>query len=189
MLELVALGSDPDAARTVAQTHGGTAYLTDKPDPDRPFASMVRLATADPDALAPAADLGLYLCYVRTMRRHPEQWRHPLPTPGVVAVFGMVRKDGLTHAEADAHWRDIHAPLALRHHPGMWDYRQCSVVRTFAGVAYDGFALCAFGSRTELKERFFDGPEGQEIIRQDVAIFADGVRSPKRVLAQEWRFG
>lgn len=187
MLEFVALGSDPIVGRAVAQELGGVAYVAERPDPDRPFASLVRVATSDPSALDAAADLGLYLCYVRTMRRHPEQWRHSMPTPGVVAVFGMLRKEGTTHAEADAHWRDVHAPLALRHHPGMWDYRQCSVVRTLAGVAYDGFALCAFGSRTDMRERFFDSAEGQEIIRADVASFASA-RSPKRVVAQEWRF-
>jgi uncharacterized protein (TIGR02118 family) len=189
MLEFVALGSDPAVGRAVAQQCGGIAYLADRPSADRPFASMVRLATADPSVLEAAADVGLHLCFSRAMRSHPGQWRAPLPTPGVVAIFGLIGREGSTHAEVDAHWRDVHAPLALRHHVGMWDYTQCSVVHTFSGVAYDGLALCGFGSDADLRERFFDGPQGQEAIRADVARFADGARSPKRVLAREWRFG
>jgi hypothetical protein len=68
----------------------------------------------------------------------------------------------------------------------MWDYTQCSVVATLSGTPYDGFALCGFASEEDLRERFFDGPEGQAAIRADVATFADMERSPRRVLMTEW---
>jgi uncharacterized protein (TIGR02118 family) len=101
----------------------------------------------------------------------------------------MVRRPDLTHEQADAHWRDVHAPLALRHHPGMWHYHQVSVDEVLDGRFYDGIALCAFASEQELAERFFGGPDDQEVIRADVATFADGANSPRRVRMTEWRFG
>ena len=188
MLEFLALGSDPEAAKAVAQQLGGVAYLSTSGGEGRPFASIVRVATSDPSALAPADDLGRYLVYSRTMRSHPHNWTGPNPTPGLVAAFGMVRRDGMTHAQSDAHWRDVHAPLALRIHIGMWAYTQCSIVERFSGEDYDGIALCGFGSEDDLRLRFFDGPEGQQAIRDDVASFADTSRSPRRVLCQEWTF-
>lgn len=189
MLEFLALGSDPAAAKAVAQELGGVAYLSSAGLGDgRPFASIVRVATTEVAALAPAADLGRYLVYSRAMRSHPGNWRGPHPTPGVVAAFGMKRRPDLSHAQSDAHWRDVHAPLALRIHIGMWDYTQCSVVERFSGEDYDGIALCSFGSDADLRERFFDGPEGQQAIMEDIAKFADTKASPRRVLCQQWTF-
>ncbi len=188
MLEFLALGSDPAAAKALAQELGGIAYLSTGDSAGRPFASLVRVAVAEPAVLAPAADLGLYLAYSRTMRSHPHNWSGPNPTPGLVGAFGLVRRSDLSHPEADAHWRDRHAPLALRIHIGMWAYTQCSIVHRFSGEAYDGVALCGFGSEDDLRQRFFDGPEGQQAIRDDVASFADTARSPRRVLCQEWTF-
>ena len=63
-----------------------------------------------------------------------------------------------------------------------------SIVERFSGEDYDGIALCGFGSEDDLRLRFFDGPEGQQAIRDDVASFADTSRSPRRVLCQEWTF-
>ena len=83
----------------------------------------------------------------------------------------------------------MHAPLALRHHPGMCHYLQVSIEEVVAGPAYDGIALCAFPSDQELRQRFFGGPEDRDIIAADVAMFADVVRSPRRVRMAEWRFG
>ncbi len=189
MLEFLALGSDPDAAKAVARATGGVAYLSTHADQDgRPFASVVRVATADLAALAPAADVGCYVVYSRAMRQHPARWTQDLPTPGLVAAFGLVARADLSHAEADAHWRDTHAPLALRIHIGMWDYTQCSVVHRLSGLDLDGVALCGFGSEADLRERFFDGPDGRRAIVEDVATFVDTGRSGQRVLCQEWSF-
>jgi uncharacterized protein (TIGR02118 family) len=187
--ELVALGTDSDAGRNLAADLGGVAYVADASERrDLPFRSLVRVATDDIARLAPAADLGTYLIYARQVASHPRDRPAGEPTPGVVAAFGLFRHPRLTHAEADAHWRDVHAPLALRHHPGMWDYVQCSVVHTFAGPSYDGFALCGFASDADLRDRFFDGPEGRAVILDDIGKFADTKASPRRVLATEWDF-
>jgi uncharacterized protein (TIGR02118 family) len=103
----------------------------------------------------------------------------------VIALYPMVRSPSLSHAEADRYWRDRHAPLALRHHVGMSHYTQLSIVHRLSGPEWDGFALCGFDSLEDLRERFFDGPEGRVAIREDVARFADGSRSPRRLIAVE----
>jgi uncharacterized protein (TIGR02118 family) len=143
----------------------------------------------DRDAVGSVADIGLYRVDVRPMRHQRRFWPPGDASPGVTAAFAMLRRPGLTHEQSDAHWRDTHAPLALRHHPGMWHYHQVSIDEVLEGRFYDGIALCAFASDQELKERFFGGPDDQEVIRADVAKFADMTNSPRRVRMTEWRFG
>ena len=180
-----ALGSRGPAAIDVAKQTGGTAFVALERERDPVFAGLV-LAT-DREALEPVADLGLYEVEVRRMRHQRRTWPAASPSPGVTAAFVMVRRPGLTHEQADAHWRDVHAPLALRHHPGMWHYHQISITDVLAGPPYDGIALCAFASEQEMSERFFGGPEDRAIISADVETFADTANSPRRVRTVEWR--
>jgi len=44
-------------------------------------------------------------------------------------------------------------------------------------------------SMADLRERFYDNDDGRAAIRDDVARFADGARSPRRLLAVEERYG
>jgi uncharacterized protein (TIGR02118 family) len=187
MMELVALGSNPERARDIATEMGGHAYVSDPAD-DRamPFRSLIRVSTDDRSLLAGADDIGTYLVFSRQVKTHPVNWASGEPSPGVSAVFGMVGHPDLSHAQSDAHWRDTHAPLALQHHPGMWDYAQLSAVATIDGPEYDGFAICSFASMEDLRTKFFANEEGQKIIRDDVASFADMKRSPRRVLTTEY---
>ena len=183
-----ALGRDRSAAVEVARLIGGVALVdVDNDGRDRPFNTLVigdrRVAAGG------VADIGLYRVSMRSMRYQRRSWPPESVTPGLTAVFAMVRRTDLTHEQADAHWREIHAPLALRHHPGMWHYLQVSVEEVVAGPAYDGIALCGFPSEQELRERFFGGPEDRDIIGADVARFADVAGSPRRVRMAEWRFG
>lgn len=190
MLELVATGNDLDAATEVAAALGGVSYTAD-PNEERklPFRAMVRAMTSDPAMMSAAAGTGMYLVFSRTIRARPEAVVAGQASTGVTAVFPLVRHPDLTHEQTDAHWRDIHAPLALAHHPGMWDYTQISVVRTLDGPEYDGFALCAFASVQDMKERFFADDEGRAIIYADVSGFADGKKSPRRVVSTETIYG
>ncbi|MCP5026614.1 MAG: EthD domain-containing protein [Actinomycetia bacterium] len=181
MLELVVAGNDPDAARAVAREVGGVALIDDRADVELAFHTLVRATTDDPDLLAPAAEVGTWVTYQRVMRARAGV---PSPDEAVVALFPMVRHPDLTHRQADDHWRHIHAPLALELHPGMSHYTQLSVVHTIHGFAYDGFALCGFESLQDCKTRFFAGPEGQQIIGDDVASFADTRNSPRRLLTR-----
>jgi uncharacterized protein (TIGR02118 family) len=181
-----ALGSNGPAALEVARAAGGLALIAVDGQQSPTFESLV--VAADRTALEPIADVGLYEVTVRPMRHQRRFWPEGTVTPGVTGVFAMHRRPDLTHAEADEHWRDIHAPLALRHHPGMWHYHQVSVDRVLAGPAYDGLALCAFASEQDLRERFFGTPEDRAVILADIATFADTASSPRRVRMLEWRF-
>ena len=169
----------------MARATGGTAFVAMERERDPVFASLV--LADDRAAIAPVADLGLYAVEVRRMRHQRRTWPTATATPGVTAAFVMVRRPDLTHEQADAHWHDVHAPLALRHHPGMWHYHQISITEALAGPPYDGIALCAFASEQEMSERFFGGFEDQAIIAADVARFADTANSPRRIRMVEWR--
>ena len=186
MHELVVTGNDPAAAAEAAASVGGVCYAAD-PDDRRefPFRTLVRAMTDDPGLLTSAATVGSYMAFSRVIRERPVGAEPGEPSPGVTAIFPMVHHPELTHAQGDSHWRDTHAPLALRHHPGMWDYTQLSVVATLNGPSYDGFALVSFASLTDLRERFFGDDHDRDVIRADVAKFADTERSPRRVITTE----
>jgi uncharacterized protein (TIGR02118 family) len=182
-----ALGTSGPKAIEVARSIGGSAFVANDGQREPAFGALV--VGPDREAVASVADIGLYRVHVRPMRHQRRFWPLGDATPGVTAAFGMLARPGLTHEQSDAHWRDTHAPLALRHHPGMWHYHQVSIDEVLAGRSYDGIALCAFASQQDLVERFFGGPEDQEVIRADVAKFADMTGSPRRVRMTEWRFG
>ncbi len=181
-----ALGRRGSDAIDVARASNGIAFVANESPSEPAFVSLV--IAEDRKAVESVAEIGLYEVHVRPMRHQRRFWALGDASPGVTAAFGMLRRPDLTHDQSDAHWRDIHAPLALRHHPGMWHYHQVSIDAVLDGCHYDGIALCAFASEQELKERFFGGPEDQEIIRADVATFADTTNSPRRVKMTEWRF-
>ena len=70
-----------------------------------------------------------------------------------------------------AHWRDVHAPLALQHHVGLCRYVQHVVVDgTDPRVA--AIAELHFASLDDLSQRFYDSDEGRRAIAADVASFA-----------------
>lgn len=182
---------------------------------EHPFRTLVRAVTDKPEQLAGAATKGLHVAFARVIRERPTASYAAqaaesstaneaqaaasntddeaqaaasgagTDSPGVTAIFPMVHRPDLTHAQGDAHWRDVHAPLALRHHPGMWDYTQLSIVATIAGEPYDGFALVAFASITDMRERFFGDDHDRAVILDDIAKFADPDRSPRRVVTSE----
>ena len=182
MLELVALTSDVEAAADAALAVGGTWYRAQEREPDGlPYTAMIRAATDRPEPLVDVADVGLYTCFARTIKAP----NGPTPPERVVASFGLVRRPDRSHREVDDHWRDVHGPLALRHHAAMCDYVQLSVVARHSGLELDGIALCAFDNRTDLRERFFNDDEAKAEIIADVASFADPGGSPRRVVLVE----
>ena len=186
---VLALCTDVAAATAVAQqlaaddASSWVSLYVAAPGHTGTFVAMVR-AAGDVEVLAPkltdVADTGLYAAHFRRIRDYTRDWADGAETPGLTATFAMVRRADLTHEQTDGHWRDNHAPLALKHHVGMWGYTQCSIDRalTPGSAAYDGIALCQFASLYDLKERFFDGPEGVKAIREDVAKMADTKAGP-----------
>jgi uncharacterized protein (TIGR02118 family) len=179
-LELAAATADADAAEQLARTVGGTLYA-DRRESTRnlPFRALVTGVSDDLDTFGDVADVGLYLICRRLIKPGP---------PTVVGLFPMRHHPEKSHAACDAHWRDEHAPLALEHHAHMSHYTQLSVVHVLKGEPFDGFALCAFNTEEDLRERFFTTPESVEIIQNDVAKFADTQRSGRRLIATTQSF-
>ena len=175
--DIAILGHDLDSLRTFAQEHAGCLLSDERDDDSLPFRALVLATCEDLAEASSVAEVGLYLV-CRRVFRGPE-------TPcGVVGVFPMVRNPDLSHREADQHWRDIHAPLALVHHPFMASYLQLSVVHRFAGPEWDGFALCGgFKTPEDLRQRFYTSDESRQVIRNDVKTFAAPHKSPKPLIA------
>lgn len=160
---------------TLNQHLHGTLYADHRADTSKlPFAALVTGVTDNMVQLTQSADVGLYVVCERTIK------------PGKAQIYGlspMVAHPELTHKQADDHWRDNHAPLALKHHAYMTHYVQLSVMHTVSGMPFDGFALCGFDSLDDLRERFFSEPDSREVILADINKFADTQRSPRRLLA------
>ena len=182
MLELVALGSDPDAARAAAAATGGRFYVNHPGEnAQRPYSTLLRAVTDDLDILAAAADVALYVCFPREIKMESDD-----PSPKrVIASFAMIRHPDLSHSQSDGHWRDDHGPLALKSHSAMCGYTQLSFLTTLSGMPLDGIAMCAFDTRSDLSARFFDDDKAEQVIAEDVAKFADTRRSPRRVVLTE----
>jgi len=179
-LELAAASTDIEAALALAESLHGTAYCDDREKGEHlPFRALVTVVTDDPEAVARVGDVGTYVVLRRLIKPG---------IPGSIGLFPLLHRPDRSHREADAHWRDVHGPLALEHHKYMSHYTQLSVVANLTGFALDGFALCGFESEDDLRNRFYSGPESPAIIAADVANFADLKRSPARLIAREHRF-
>jgi uncharacterized protein (TIGR02118 family) len=198
-LELAVAGNDVARARAIARACAGSLYVDERAGREGlPFRALVTAITDDAGPLLDMADVGAFVVCRRVIKARrgtaaaatgASHAASGDALPGVIALFPMVRHPSLSHAEADRYWRDRHAPLALRHHVGMSNYTQLSVVHRIHGPEWDGFALCGFDSMADLRERFYDNDDGRAAIRDDVARFADGARSPRRLLAVEERYG
>jgi uncharacterized protein (TIGR02118 family) len=184
---VMALGDDRATAlelgRELARSPAAQAVVVHValPGQDRRFVSALRAIGPVEDlakALEPMASHGIWEAEFRSVRSHGRSESDGQPTPGVGMLFGIWRRPGLSHAEFDTHWRDVHAPLALKHHVAMWDYTQCSFRRALTGssVDYDGVAICQFPTIEALEQRFFASPEGERAINEDVVRFGDPAR-------------
>jgi uncharacterized protein (TIGR02118 family) len=173
-LALAVACQDQTTAAQLAQSLGGICYVDDRPDPSKlPFTTLFTTVTDSLEPLRKIGDVGLYLVCRRTIK------------PGSAAVYGlfpMHKHPHKTHEQADTHWRDNHGPLALQHHAYMSHYVQLSVLHTFSGTPFDGFALCGFNNLTDLKERFFTTEASRKVIAEDVAKFADTDNAARRLI-------
>jgi uncharacterized protein (TIGR02118 family) len=93
-------------------------------------------------------------------------------SPGV-KIVGLVRRpDGMAHEAFVEHWLERHVPLALRHHPGLHKYVTNVVeARLGDGPDWDGIAELHFPSHEAMRTGFFDSPDGERIIREDMTRF------------------
>jgi uncharacterized protein (TIGR02118 family) len=77
------------------------------------------------------------------------------------------------------HWAETHAPLALKHHVGMWRYVRnvFDEALTPGAPNWDGVAELHFRSSHDLINRFYDSDEGRAVIAADIAKFSGGGRA------------
>jgi hypothetical protein len=118
-------------------------------------------------------DLACYRTATRQVLRHVPTWPAGSVTPGVTMLFSIHRRPGMEPDAFHEWWENSHAPVALRHHVGMWDYAQVSVVETLHGEPLDGFAVTQWPTLDDLMHRFSSGPDGTEALRSDAAQFTD----------------
>ena len=155
-------------------------------------AALLVEGSPDPSGIAAAlASLGGARVYRASGRviKHPAQappsGEH---TPGFTMFSPVYRARKVSHAEFDSHWLERHAPLALRHHPGMATYEQqvISEVCTPDAPDFDGVALLGFHTLADYRDRMFDSERGREIILADIRRFLD-LRRSETVLMSEHR--
>ncbi len=180
-LEYAITSNEPETLRDATQALGGTFYIDDREKWQHlPFRALATVVSDDVQQLEQLADVGLAVVCRRLIKDG---------VPESIGMFPMVRHTELTHRESDAHWRDKHAPLALEHHCHMTHYTQLSVTHTLMGPAYDGFALCGFGSEDDLRNRFYTTKDSIKVINDDVHKFATPKASPPRLIVKETRYG
>ncbi len=117
---------------------------------------------------------------------------HILPTAdaqrsaGLVFVGTTVRAPRLSHDDFDAHWRDRHAPLALRHHAGLCGYEQFAIATSLTANAtpIDGLALLHFPSHDAFAQRFYDSDAGRAALRTDTQSFLDLPRCEAALMSE-----
>jgi len=124
--------------------------------------------------------------YVTTEHVQKAPPRGPLGerSPGVKLVCPVRRREGMTHGEFVEHWFGRHVPLALRHHPGLSGYVTNVVdARLAGGEEWDGIAALYFPSAEVMAREMFDSPEGERVIRDDMARF---IGRTGAYMVEEW---
>jgi uncharacterized protein (TIGR02118 family) len=100
-------------------------------------------------------------------------------TPGFTMVVPIVRASDLSHEQFDAHWRDRHAPLHVRHSPATERYEQVAIEATVSGSGrpWDGIGLLSFASRRAFDEEMFADADAQRALLDDATSFSDASRT------------
>ncbi|MGH3577368.1 MAG: EthD domain-containing protein [Mycobacterium sp.] len=117
---------------------------------------------------------------------YERDWPDGTVSPGLKRMSFVQRRPGLTREQFADHWTNRHAPLAKKHHPGVWRYAQNVVIRplTSGAADLDGVAELSFRTDDDMRHRTYDSAEGREVIAADVKRFID-LPAGWRVLADE----
>ena len=136
-------------------------------------------------AMSASADISLHHTMTRSLLRHRRTWDIGTPTPGPTLLYLTRARPGLSSDDYHRYWERQHGPIALRHHLGLWDYAQVSVLETLRGEHVDGIAVTQWPRMEDLAERADDGALGRSIINADAARFTD-ISHLERHLMREW---
>ena len=97
---------------------------------------------------------------------------------GFTIVCPTIRAAFLDHDQFDAYWSEIHSKVHVAWSSGTCHYEQLiidesSTTGERGGPEWDGVGLLSFASAADYTEGLFNGPEGERVIMDDVARFAD----------------
>jgi uncharacterized protein (TIGR02118 family) len=183
---------------------GLRAYAVNLPHPDQPAehpddlggvaSAWVDQRTLDDGTALEAlrahlgGDVDLYLVDERVRTDYERDWPDGTVSPGARRISFVRRLPTITREEMAEHWGDVHAPLARVHHPAIWRYVQNVVEMPLTPDApeVDGIAELHFRSLDDLNDRFYDSPEGQEIIAADVRNFLERGAGWRVVARETW---
>jgi uncharacterized protein (TIGR02118 family) len=104
------------------------------------------------------------------------QWddRNDGDAPGITRFSLLRRAKSISPSEFAAHWTDVHAPLARRHHPALRRYVQNIVLEPLGDAEpFDGIVELGFASVYDLEERMYDSEAGRATVAADVRSFID----------------
>jgi hypothetical protein len=177
-------GAVGDRLEHLAARRGHGEMLVRVALPDQPDTAPAVIEIAGEDAIDPArlaADCGVDAAGIQVYAVAEQlRWTRTAraDTRDGVALIGRVRRAaGLTGAQFERHWYDVHRPLAIEHHVGMQWYVQ-HVVRSHdhvvTGFEADGIAELGFESVAAFETQMYDDDNGRKIIEQDVATFVGG---------------
>jgi uncharacterized protein (TIGR02118 family) len=118
--------------------------------------------------------LGAYRLEERIQWDYERTWHEPR-TPGMKQISFVRRKTGLTREEFAAHWNDVHAPLAVKHHPTISRYVQNVLISPLidGSPEIDGVAELSYLAYEDWRDRKFDSDDGQAVITADIARFLE----------------
>ena len=112
-------------------------------------------------------------------RDYDRTWPDGEVSPGIKSFYLALKRADITHEEMARHWGETHAPLALKHHVGMWRYVRnvFDAALTPDAPNWDGVAELHFRNSDDLINRFYDSDEGRAVIAADIAKFSGGGRA------------
>jgi uncharacterized protein (TIGR02118 family) len=142
--------------------------------------------TALPERLLGDLAAEAYLVDGRPQWDYERDWPDGVASPGLKRISFLRRVKALSRQQFGDHWTEAHAPLARRHHPGLWRYVQNVVERPLTPGApdIDGIAELSFRTVEDMRDRMYDSTEGRETIAADVRRFID-LDAGWRVLTEE----
>ena len=184
-LKIAAVFADKAEARKVAKSSQSLVFEASAETTEHlPFAALVLGTSEGLMDLKQRTDVDLYLVNERAVLNQPLSLLDEDTLPVIAGVFPMVANPEIGPKAADTHWREQHAPIALDVHTAMTHYYQLSIVHRFSGEDWNGLALCCFASEDDLRNKFYNSPEGKRRVAADVMKFADTRNSPRRVVTR-----
>ncbi|HEY9036329.1 MAG TPA: EthD domain-containing protein [Pseudomonadales bacterium] len=105
----------------------------------------------------------------------PQTTQPGKPAQGFKMIVRASRKAGVSKADFEKHYREVHAPLARKHHPAMIGYVQNFVRMPLMTESPDIDVITEmhFHDRADFKKHFYLNEKSAAITSADIALFMD----------------